>query len=249
MFKSTKSKSTVLATRPKRSLTARSSSLTSKPTSLTRGSKTMTKPSAPIRASRAPFKRSTAPASATKNLRNLHPLGNLHQVFLNELNDLLSGENQILDHLPKLAAMATNQKLKAALLHHLQETKMHVTRLKKIFKVLHETPKNHTCTGMAGILEEGATLLSKAIKGPTKDACIIAAAQRVEHYEMCTYGTARAHALQLDLTEVAHILKEIFEEEIGADKSLSKLAEGSFFTKGINKQALEDEKKLALSKR
>lgn len=269
MFKSTKSKPTTLAAQSKRTVTAKpalarasrpvakpsplartskASKTLSKPTTLIRATKTVTKRSSPIRASRATIKRSTSPSAPSKNLRTLHPLGNLYEVFLSELHDLLSAENQIIDHLPKLAAMATNQKLKTALLHHLQETKLQVTRLKKMFKLLNETPTSHMCIGMQGLLKEGSELLSKAVKGPTKDACIIAAAQKVEHYEICGYGTARAHALQLDLAEVAHLLKETFEEEVDADKTLSKLAEGSFFTTGINKQALEVEE-LATSKK
>lgn len=253
MLKSTKSKPTILATHSKRTLTTKPTALVraskgAKTSPLTRAAKTPVKHSSPVRASRAPIRRSTSSAAPSKNLRTLHPLGNLYEVFLSELHDLLSAENQIVDHLPKLAALATNQKLKAALLHHLQETKLHVTRLKKIFKILHESPTSRMCIGMEGILKEGGELLSKAVKGPTKDACIIAAAQKVEHYEICGYGTARAHALQLDLAEVAHILKETLEEEIDTDKSLSKLAEGSFFTTGINKQALEVEE-LAKSKR
>ncbi|MBA3239272.1 MAG: DUF892 family protein [Parachlamydiaceae bacterium] len=268
MFKSTKSKPATPAAQSKRSVTAKPASsrasrtgvkaspLTSvskaaktlsKPTTI-RASKTITKRSSPIRASRAPIQRSSSPSAPSKNLRTLHPLGNLYEVFLSELHDLLSAENQIIDHLPKLAAMATNQNLKTALLHHLQETKSQVTRIKKMFKLLHETPTSHMCIGMQGILKEGTELLSKAVKGPTKDACIIAAAQKVEHYEICGYGTARAHAIQLDLPEVAHLMKETFEEEVGADKSLSKLAEGSFFTTGINKQAVEVEE-MATSKR
>ncbi len=180
-------------------------------------------------------------SSSAKKANSSHPVDNLYQLLMSELNDLLSAENQIIDHLPALAGMSSNQKLKESLLLHLQETKMQATRLKKIFHVLDEVPEKHWCVGMEGVLKEGAELLSMAKKGPTKDACIIAAAQKVEHYEICGYGTARAHAQQLKLDEVAHLLKETLEEEVEADRILSKLAEGSFFSTGINKQALEME--------
>ncbi len=185
--------------------------------------------------------KNTPTASSAKKANASHSVDNLYQLLLNELNDLLSAENQIIDHLPALASMSSNQKLKESLLHHLQETKMQSTRLKKIFHLLDEVPEKHWCLGMEGVLKEGAELLSMAKKGPTKDACIIAAAQKVEHYEICGYGTARAHAQQLKLDEVAHLLKETLEEEIEADRILSKIAEGSFFSTGVNKQALEME--------
>jgi ferritin-like metal-binding protein YciE len=212
------------------------------------GSKPATK--SPTTSSRAAVKRAPAMASSkattkstssssAKKANASHSVDNLYQLLLNELNDLLSAENQIIDHLPALSAMSSNVKLKESLQHHLQETKMQANRLKKIFHVLDEVPEKHWCVGMEGVLKEGAELLSMAKKGPTKDACIIAAAQKVEHYEICGYGTARAHAQQLKLDEVAHLLKETLEEEVEADRILSKLAEGSFFSTGINKQALE----------
>lgn len=196
--------------------------------------------------SKTPVKNSSSKTSSKQN--SLHTLDNLYEIFLNELHDLYSAENQIIEHMPKLILSASNQKLKEALQQHLQETKMQATRLKKIFQILNENSAKQSCKGMEGVLKEGQELLSKAPKGPTKDACIIAAAQKVEHYEICGYGTARAYAEQLKFDQVAHLLKETLEEEVEADKILSKIAEGSFFSTGVNKQALENEE-FALSRR
>lgn len=215
-------------------------SMAKSPTSKESSAKSMHVKAAPVKktTSRAPFAKAASPkVSKSKGIENLH------QLLLDELHDLYSAETQIIDHLPTLVNMSSDQKLKEALKQHLNETKQQVTRLKKIFDILETHPNKQWCKGMEGVLKEGAELLSKAAKGPTKDACIIAAAQKVEHYEICSYGTARAHAKQLRLVEIAHLLEESFEEEVGADKTLSKIAEGSFFTTGINEQANE----LALS--
>lgn len=166
-------------------------------------------------------------------------INNLHSLLIDELEDLFSAEIQIIDHLPELIGLTSNLKLKETLQQHLKETKNQVIRLKRIFSLLERNPSRQYCKGMEGILQEGHELLAKANRGPAKDACIIAAAQKVEHYEICGYGTARSHAHQLKLDEIAHLLTETFEEEVNADKILSKLAEGSFFTAGINEQAEE----------
>lgn len=164
---------------------------------------------------------------------------NLNQLLLDEIEDLYSAEIQIIDQLPDLIRFASDPKLKDALNQHLKETKNQVNRLRRIFSLLEKNPTKQFCKGMQGILEEGQELITKSTRGPAKDACIIAAAQKVEHYEICGYGTARSHARQLKLDEVAHLLRETLEEEVNADKILTKLAEGSFFTAGINEQAEE----------
>lgn len=166
---------------------------------------------------------------------------NLYELLLVEIADLYSAESQIITHLPKIAAKAANPNLKQALLEHLKETKTQVTRLTKIFTILGVEPKKQWCVGMEGLLFEGAETIAKTIRAATKDACIIASCQKVEHYEICAYGTARAYAIQLKLDRVADLLKETLDEEFQADQNLTKIAEGTFFSTGINKQASDIE--------
>jgi ferritin-like metal-binding protein YciE len=120
----------------------------------------------------------------------------------------------------------------------MNETKGHIDRLERIFDIMDEKATATHCSGIEGILKEGEELLSEHAKGLVKDAAIIAETQKVEHYEIGCYGTARAHAKELDMTEIAEILKETLDEEINADKMLSKLAQGSMFSGGLNTQAV-----------
>jgi len=160
--------------------------------------------------------------------------------FLNhEIKDLYNAEHQILETLPKLIKAATNKDLKQALKDHLKETKHQVKRLETVFELLGKKPKQQHCSGIEGILKEGDEMVEEPADSTLRDAAIIAAAQKVEHYEITSYGTARAHAKELDLAEIAALLKETLDEEAAADKKLTKIAEGSFFAAGVNRQALE----------
>lgn len=164
----------------------------------------------------------------------------LRQLFIEELEDMLSSENQIVKALPKLIKQASLPDLKEALSNHLEETENQVERLKKIFNLLGLKPKERTCEGMEGIIAEGDEMVSGKAKCATLDAAIISAAQKVEHYEIASYGTLRSFAKQLKLdSEISDLLTESLDEESAADKKLTKIAEGTLLTTGINKEAAE----------
>jgi ferritin-like metal-binding protein YciE len=144
--------------------------------------------------------------------------------------------------LPKLINLASLPDLKEGLSDHLKETENQVTRLEEIFKLLGLPTKEKFCRGMQGILKEGDDLTKTMDKSPTLDAAIISAAQKVEHYEIASYGTLRSFAKHLNLErEVLNLLQENLDEEGNANKKLTKLADGSFFTSGINAEAAEAE--------
>jgi ferritin-like metal-binding protein YciE len=148
----------------------------------------------------------------------------MQELLIDELKDLYSAEKQIVRALPKLAKAATSPDLKQALTNHLKETEGQVTRLEQIAEIVSKKLTGKTCVGMKGVLEEGSEVLEDTDKGTVRDAAMIAAAQRVEHYEMAGYGSARAFAKMLGLSEVASLLDETLEEEKAADKLLSGIA-------------------------
>lgn len=158
-------------------------------------------------------------------------------LFVEQLGDIHSAETQITDALPKLVDAASDEKLKDAFSHHLQETRDQIERLEQVFTELGERPSGKTCKGMKGLLEEGEEALHKAA-GPQKDALLIAGAQRVEHYEIAAYGTVIAWARELDLDDVADLLDESLDEESAADEKLSDLAEGGLLKSGLNEEAM-----------
>jgi ferritin-like metal-binding protein YciE len=158
-------------------------------------------------------------------------VGNLEELLIDELKDLYSAEKQIVKSLPKLAKAATTPELNEALLSHLEETKGQVERLEKIAEIVGKKLTGKTCAGMQGVLEEGSEVLEDTEKGIIRDAALIAASQRVEHYEMAGYGAARDFAKLLGLSDVASLLEETLEEEKSADKKLTSIAAG------VNKQA------------
>lgn len=160
-------------------------------------------------------------------------------LFLYTLRDLWSAEHQIIQALPEAIKAVEDPDLKAALQHHFKETKAQVIRLKKIFLKLKENAAGIHCKGMTGLLIEAQEIYKKKGHSPVKDAALIAAFQRVEHYEIAVYGTARAYAKQLGYDDVSSLLDTTLDEEAAADKALSKLAVGGIFTKGINKEAEE----------
>ncbi|MDP3719605.1 MAG: ferritin-like domain-containing protein [Acidobacteriota bacterium] len=150
----------------------------------------------------------------------------LHDAFVDEIKDLYNAEKQLTKALPKLAKNATSETLREALEAHLAETDVHIQRLEQIFELLDEKPRGKHCAGMAGIIEEGNAMLEEDFEGAVMDACIIAAGQRSEHYEMAAYGTCVAWAEALGLTEAAGLLNETLAEEKAADQKLSAIAEG-----------------------
>ena len=150
---------------------------------------------------------------------------NLQQLFVEQLRDLYDGEQQITEALPKLIDKASNPELKSALSEHLQITRQQIARLEQIFDELGEEASGETCKGMKGVIKEGDDLVGKAEDPAVRDASIITAAQRVEHYEMAGYGTVKTYARQLGRPELASILEQILDEEKEADRKLSGIAD------------------------
>ena len=148
----------------------------------------------------------------------------MQELLIDELKDLYSAEKQIVRALPKLAKAATSPELKQALLDHLEETKGQVARLEQIGEIVGKKMTGKTCVGMKGVLEEGSEVIEDTEKGTVRDAALISASQRVEHYEMAGYGSAREFAKMLGQSEVATLLDETLAEEKNADKKLSVIA-------------------------
>jgi ferritin-like metal-binding protein YciE len=158
----------------------------------------------------------------------------LHDAFVDELRDMYNAEKQLTKALPKMAKAANSEELSTAFEDHLQETQNQVERLEQVFESIDERPRSKQCQGMAGILEEGSEILNEDMDEATMDARLIAAAQRVEHYEMAAYGTLVAWARRMGHNDAAKLLEENLNEEKAADEKLTTLAEG-----GINQQAAE----------
>jgi ferritin-like metal-binding protein YciE len=149
----------------------------------------------------------------------------LQDLLVDELKDLYDAEHQLTTALPKLAAAAGSDGLRSAIESHAEETRNHVKRLEDIFALLGLRAKRKPCDGVAGILKEGSRIVESGdIDGALKDAALIAAAQKVEHYEMAGYGTVAAWARTLGLIEVAASLEQTLEEEKAADQALNDLA-------------------------
>jgi ferritin-like metal-binding protein YciE len=160
--------------------------------------------------------------------------GTLHDAFINELRDTYDAEKQLIKALPKMARAANTDALKEALERHLEETRALAARLEQVFSGLDEKVKGKHCEGMAGIIEEGQSILAEDLDDAALDACIIAAGQRAEHYEMAAYGTLVAWARAMGHEDAADLLQETLDEEKAADQTLSSLAEG-----GINDEAAQ----------
>jgi ferritin-like metal-binding protein YciE len=165
-------------------------------------------------------------------MKNMADSGTLHDAFLDELKDSYDAEKQLTKALPKMAKAASTPKLRAAFESHLKETEGHIKRLEQVFASLGERPKGKHCDGVAGIIEEGKSVMEEDFDETTMDACLIAAGQRAEHYEMAAYGTLVAWATAMGHNEAARLLQKNLDEEKAADEKLTALAEG-----GINQQA------------
>jgi ferritin-like metal-binding protein YciE len=149
----------------------------------------------------------------------------LQELYIDELRDLYNAETQLVKALPKMAKAASNDQLREAFQEHLRETTEHVSRLEQIFEKLGEKPTGKKCLGMEGLVKEGSETMKEDYSDEVKDAAIIGAAQRVEHYEMAGYGTVRAFAELLGETEHVSLLEQTLEEEKQADEKLTQLAE------------------------
>jgi ferritin-like metal-binding protein YciE len=164
--------------------------------------------------------------------------GSLNDVLKHELADLYSAEKQLMDALPKVAQAATHPRLREALEQHLEETRGHVRRLEEIFRGRGMSAPSEHCEGMEGLIEEGEEVVTATGDPAAKDAALIAAAQRVEHYEIAGYGTARTLAGELGLDDAKSLLAATLAEEGKADELLTQLATGGMLRTGINEQAV-----------
>jgi ferritin-like metal-binding protein YciE len=163
------------------------------------------------------------------------PKDSLRELYIDELKDLYSAETQIVKALPKLAKASSNPELRQAFEEHLRETSDQVARLEQIFESLDEKPTGKKCLGMEGLVKEGSEAIGEDYEDAVKDAALIGAAQRVEHYEIAGYGTVRAFAELLGESEHVSLLEETLAEEKAADEKLSELADE------INSQAVQGE--------
>ena len=160
--------------------------------------------------------------------------GTLHDAFIDELRDTYDAEKQLTKALPKLAKAAASDELRTAFESHLEETRAQIERLEQVFESLDEKVRGKHCEGMAGIIEEGKSIMEEEFDEATMDACLIAAGQRAEHYEMAAYGTLVAWARGMGHEEAANLLQETLEEEKAADQKLTSIAQA-----GINQDAAD----------
>lgn len=160
------------------------------------------------------------------------PMESMQDLYLHELKDLYNAEKQILQALPKMAAKASHQELRRAFEEHRSTTEEQVRRLETIFDDLKQSPGGKKCKGMEGLIEEGEELLKEDADPDVRDAALIGAAQRVEHYEIAGYGTARTYARQLGFNNHVELLQRTLDEEGQTDQRLTKLAESR-----INREA------------
>ena len=151
-------------------------------------------------------------------------ISNLQELLVDQLQDLYNAETQLTKALPKMAKAASSPELREAFEAHLKETQGHVERIEQAFEALGEKTKGKTCHAMKGLVEEGAEAIKESAPDSVKDAALIAAGQRVEHYEIAAYGTARSFAESLGHEEVAQLLQQTLAEEANADKLLTKIS-------------------------
>ncbi|HEX3055239.1 MAG TPA: ferritin-like domain-containing protein [Gaiellaceae bacterium] len=164
-------------------------------------------------------------------------LQTLDDVLVDQLGDLLDAEKQLVQALPKMASAASDEKLQKAFKEHLSETRDHVSRLEDIFGQLGKQPPRETCKAMQGLVAEGEEIIAAQGDPAAKDAALIAAAQRVEHYEIAGYGTAKTLADQLGHGDAKDLLDQTLDEESQADTLLTKIATGGRMKSGVNEAA------------
>jgi ferritin-like metal-binding protein YciE len=164
-------------------------------------------------------------------------LNSLRDVFAEQVNDLRSAEQQLVAALPKMAGAASSDELRQAFEEHLNQTRDHLDRIEDVIATTGITSTGEECKGMKGLIEEGEGIISATGDPMAKDAALIAAAQRVEHYEIAAYGTVVTLADHLDLDEAKDVLGQTLDEEGAADKLLTKIATGGMFKAGVNERA------------
>jgi ferritin-like metal-binding protein YciE len=160
-------------------------------------------------------------------------LDSLQKLFIEELKDIYNAEKQLIRALPRMAKAAESPDLQQAFTKHLKETEGHAQRLERIFKDLGQAARGKKCIGMEGLVEEGKEKMKEEGEAPVMDAALIASAQKVEHYEIATYGCLRTYAQLLGYAEAQQLLQQTLEEEEAADKKLTELGES-----GINEAAV-----------
>ncbi len=154
-------------------------------------------------------------------------LETLHDLLVEQMQDVYDAEHQLIEALPKMSAAATSRPLKTAFNDHLKQTQGHVKRLEQVFKLLDQQAERKTCKAMQGLVKEGDEAIKEKADPDVRDAALIAAAQRVEHYEIAAYGTLRAYAHQLGLDQALTLFEQTLNEEGETDKLLTQLAETS----------------------
>src|SRR5581483_3139505 len=185
----------------------------------------------PIVCRTTPASRLLAQTSGAQHARNPKPPGgdvkieNLNTLFEEELKDIYDAEKRLVRALPKMAKAASSEQLKQALQEHLEVTKGQVQRLEEVFESIGRPAKAKTCAGMKGLIEEGEEVMSEDAEDQLMDAAIIGAAQRVEHYEIAAYGTARTFAERLGNQQAAELLQQTLDEEKEADEKLTEISE------------------------
>jgi ferritin-like metal-binding protein YciE len=164
-------------------------------------------------------------------------LNSLDDLLLHEVQDVYHAEKQLVKALPEVAGQATSPELKSAIEEHLQQTKVHVNRLERIFEALGQEPKATKCKAMKGILDEGEDTISKEGTSETLDAAIILSAQKVEHYEIAAYGSLAAWADMLGRQDVKQLIGQTLDEEKAADQKLTELAKTGLNQRSAAKQS------------
>ncbi|MEZ4869148.1 MAG: ferritin-like domain-containing protein [Caldilineaceae bacterium] len=165
-------------------------------------------------------------------------LNSMKDLYVDQLRDLYSAEDQLTQALPKMAQAASSSDLQKAFRDHLQQTRDQKQRLEQIFSDMGMSPQGQTCQAMQGLIKEGEDIINAHADSTVKDAALIAAAQRVEHYEMAGYGSVRTFADELGFSDAKSLLQKTLDEEGATDKKLTSLAEGGLFSSGINKKAV-----------
>ena len=156
-----------------------------------------------------------------------HEFNNLRDLFVEQLQDMYDAENRLVDALPKMADAASSSQLSQAFREHEQQTREHVRRLEQVFQRIGIEAERETCKAMKGLISEGEDMISAKGDGATRDAALIGAAQKVEHYEIASYGTLRSFAQTLGMSDVASILQQTLDEEGMTDKKLTQIAESN----------------------
>ncbi|HEX9387971.1 MAG TPA: ferritin-like domain-containing protein [Anaerolineales bacterium] len=167
----------------------------------------------------------------------------LDELLEDELKDIYSAETQLIKALPKMAKASESNDLRAAFEKHLEQTRVHAQRIEEICSDLKATPQGKNCAGMEGLIKEGEEIIQSDAESEPKQAALIGAAQRVEHYEIAAYGTARAHARQLGYLKAVDLLSQTLEEEKDTDKKLTKVAENRVNVKAAMSSETMDFKK------